>query len=71
MMSSINKDGQFGFPEGEEEQDGTITYYQLETGSEDMFPPLPVCLSPLGLSSSFSLSVVALLICNIQSTLNY
>ncbi|CAL8389973.1 unnamed protein product [Arctogadus glacialis] len=40
MMSSINKDGQFGFPEGEEEQDGTITYYQLETGSEDMFPPL-------------------------------
>ena len=43
MMSSINKDGQFGFPEGEEEQDGTITYYQLETGSEDMFPPLPVC----------------------------
>ncbi|XP_059903837.1 putative bifunctional UDP-N-acetylglucosamine transferase and deubiquitinase ALG13 isoform X3 [Gadus macrocephalus] len=46
MMSSINKDGQFGFPEGEEEQDGTITYYQLETGSEDMFPPLPGQTAP-------------------------
>ncbi|KAK0150305.1 putative bifunctional UDP-N-acetylglucosamine transferase and deubiquitinase ALG13 [Merluccius polli] len=39
MVTSFNKDGQFGFPEGEEEQEGNITYYQ--TGSDDLFPPMP------------------------------
>ncbi|KAM6969977.1 putative bifunctional UDP-N-acetylglucosamine transferase and deubiquitinase ALG13 [Aplochiton taeniatus] len=44
QMHALNKECQFSYPEGDEEtqdMEGTITYYEIEEGDDNAFPPLP------------------------------
>lgn len=45
MAAALNKECQFSFSEAVEEPadlDAAIAYYQLDDGSDAVFPPLPV-----------------------------